>query len=661
SRQLYPSSSGDYLEGSLLYVDQTLVSSCPERALVITSLACVLWGLVGCSLSWSKLSITSTPGCGLCNETRILGYGIRLLQSNSHKFEVYIPDQKLDLILAQLECLISPVRIRAKELQSLLGRLQWAGEMFIFLKPHLRSLCANVSIAQRKGLRFVAIGKKSKIRSDAVSLISLLSGRSKELSVSSRLAWCDAQVEPITIVSDASTRALGGFVALCFPTPTVYYFRYDTSDLPQSIGTCMFRTFPHISSRDISALECLAASLALLLAKICSYLHRMTGMTRKAYAQKAKCAPVLKLLSKEIWQLGIPTGFFHKAGKKDHLADWLSRSSSEVNNSLDSFTLASVDHWLNELAGMCLVVIKFSTSPGVESTFGSNDGESSILIKEVDMPEANLPENNKASAGVPEGSLLLKRKNILPISMALSSSAEIQASVEEFILQGLEWSARKQYARVETFYNQMLLPARKMYQGPAGRKAPVFTSAQVRSLGVYSGFMQHIRVIGLSLTNVKFTSVGSSTGGCRSANLDLHRSKTDGGGSFGIRTSGRGDTVTIASIEKRLDCQNRLCPVHALSEYINGIRSGVISPDQQVQQQLFLGSAGEPLSYNEFLTGLHFVVRSTQVTTHSCRRTGTQLLFRAEYSILHLCQYGRWRSGPGGAVLNYLDDVTACE
>ncbi|KAF4648619.1 hypothetical protein FOL46_002680, partial [Perkinsus olseni] len=51
-------------------------------------------------------------------------------------------------------------------------------------------------------------------------------------------------------------------------------------------------------------------------------------------------------------------------------------------------------------------------------------------------------------------------------------------------------------------------------------------------------------------------------------------------------------------------------------------------------------------------------VGTTSVALHSLRRTGEQLLWRAGFSLLHLREYGRWRSN---AYLEYLKGVTLSE
>ncbi|KAF4658769.1 hypothetical protein FOL47_007861, partial [Perkinsus chesapeaki] len=590
----------------------------------------------------------------------------------------------------------------------------------------------------------------------------------------SLLGRLQPEVEPVTVVSDASTVALGGYVVLSISSPTIFYFRYNIANIPPLVASTILQANPVVSSKDIIALECLAAALALLIAKekclcyaACTRAWRplilhsdnsgVVGMFKKSYARKSTCSPILQLVSKEVWQLSIPTGFYHIQGVDNTLADWLSRSAEGDVLLTERFERVSVEHWLQELSMVCeqtRVVFEFNHNlsavdclqlmlPSIErlckslalsipDTVGTILDQEGLLtvsllasVRENDvnylaqkvpivdrtflvsifvkartlaqlecaqpssvlpetLPSADCPSTHRRSGGsnISDRSGEALQRRIADISTALVPTASImKCAVDEFILEGLEWSTRRQYGRVETMYLQMVLPgecgfplqpdllarfvyvlskcgyapstmesytrslravnsrrghvlsqsgvflanaalraAKKMYKGPSGRKAPAFTSAQLHSLAEYSGSLQHVKaaalvaifgllrseeILGLSLDDIAFFNLVGPSAVPR-VTVTLKRSKTDGGGSSNSCTVGKGTVLTIACVENSQYCQHKLCPVHSLLWYVSSFR-----PNNAVDETL--------------------------------------------------ASYGRWRSGPSGAVLNYLDDVTLCE
>ncbi|KAF4650873.1 hypothetical protein FOL47_000804 [Perkinsus chesapeaki] len=163
------------------------------------------------------------------------------------------------------------------------------------------------------------------------------------------------------------------------------------------------------------------------------------------------------------------------------------------------------------------------------------------------------------------------------------------------------------------------------------------------------GLLRVDEVLSLNYEDVSFSGFGEVS--CH-MKVVIRKSKTDGVGSFEEITPKQGQVVCVGCTSSAAVCNHSLCPFHRVFVFVS---SRFPPPTLTKSSPLFQSKDGSRLKYKDFLAGLRQMTGATDIGTHSCRRTGCQLLYQSGCDILSLQEYGRWRSS---AVNTYLVGAT---
>ncbi|KAF4649202.1 hypothetical protein FOZ61_001628, partial [Perkinsus olseni] len=254
--------------GGLQYVDDgfwlLLKSFYYEAATIII----MMWHLIGAPVSFPKVRMgANTVDC----------IGVTVEVTSTARMSFSIREAKVSKLRAMLADLLRSERVSLRDLRSITGKLTHYTQLQIFLRAYTQPFHALEAAMTRKKLIVAKCPRSSEIGCIAGFFHRLL-GEARSLVPVGPLGFRTCtRASTVTIMADASTRAVGGVLARCAGEPSDYaveatpkpdvvkYFQLELSASTLGEWTCLLKdpTIPE-ESRNITAFELVAVCLSLI-------------------------------------------------------------------------------------------------------------------------------------------------------------------------------------------------------------------------------------------------------------------------------------------------------------------------------------------------------------------------------------------------------------
>ncbi|EER10427.1 hypothetical protein Pmar_PMAR023801 [Perkinsus marinus ATCC 50983] len=273
--------------GTYMYVDDGFFCIRIEVYIPAAMIIIIFWLLIGSGLSFPKLRINLEEGTVI---------GIKIKIGEHPTFE--IDPAKTEKLLSNLRDLLLNRRTTEQALSSLAGKLNRYTSLRRYLRPYLQPFYGLLAVMRKLGRKSASCPDKSEVYIVAKFFVKVLSDPRAFHSVGPIRRSENGFAGTLLLFSDASTRALGGIIALRGESSsqesqhTIWFRKHIDETVTKPWNLISKDPRVKTESKDIVITELLAVCLALQEAE--RYFGRLSDYRVSIHVDNQAVATILK-------------------------------------------------------------------------------------------------------------------------------------------------------------------------------------------------------------------------------------------------------------------------------------------------------------------------------------------------------------------------------